>query len=577
MSDTSNNETLRKKIEALQKERDQYALMLEATRSIPLAKHFEASARTIYDVCKSLIGATCGYVALLTADGSENEVLFLDDGGLPCDVDPSLPMPIRGLRAEAYHSNQVVYDNRFNTSDHMVFMPPGHLELKNVLFSPLNFGDTTVGVIGLANKPGGFTREDAHIAASFGEIAALALRHARIHESLVETDRFSKNLLRKAPIPILVINPDKTIRFVNYAFEHLSGFKQREVIGCTPPYPWWTADTLRKTQQDFNTAMEVGAACVEEKFQKKTGEVFFVEVTSAAVKTGDKLDYYLANWLDITQRKHIENSLRESEAKFRALVESSPMSIMLVQNGKYVYGNPACARLMGYDHPDDMVGMDALQPIAPEHHPRILERMKRVESGGDNFPIEIKIIKPNGDIIWSNSTSVSVTIEGVRAAIVVGQDITAQKHIEASLRQSNRKLEEANIALKVLMENWEEEKKKQALAIKHNFERLVLPFYEKLSRCQRQADREILLAIIEDNTRQSLSLLEGSIPSAYRGLTPMEIQVADLVKAGKTSKEIAEVLHTSPRSVFFHRNNLRKKFKIQHKKTSLKKVLDEMY
>ena len=48
------------------------------------------------------MGATSGYVALLSEDGAENEVLFLEAGGFPCDVDPKLPMPIRGLRAEAY-------------------------------------------------------------------------------------------------------------------------------------------------------------------------------------------------------------------------------------------------------------------------------------------------------------------------------------------------------------------------------------------------------------------------------------------------------------------------------------------
>ncbi|MGO8806744.1 MAG: PAS domain S-box protein, partial [Candidatus Bathyarchaeia archaeon] len=76
--------------------------LLTASRAVLQNKEFPDSARAIFDTCKELIGATAGYVALLSKNGKENEVLFLDSGGRPCTVNPSLPMPIRGLRAEAY-------------------------------------------------------------------------------------------------------------------------------------------------------------------------------------------------------------------------------------------------------------------------------------------------------------------------------------------------------------------------------------------------------------------------------------------------------------------------------------------
>jgi len=75
------------------------AALLAGTRAVLVHRRFEAAARAIFDVCKSLLGAKAGYVALSSADGMENDLVFLDGGGLPCTVDPSLPMPIRGLRA----------------------------------------------------------------------------------------------------------------------------------------------------------------------------------------------------------------------------------------------------------------------------------------------------------------------------------------------------------------------------------------------------------------------------------------------------------------------------------------------
>ncbi|MBW1694648.1 MAG: hypothetical protein JRJ41_10925, partial [Deltaproteobacteria bacterium] len=67
--------------------------LLECSQAIIIHREFEQTARCIFDSAKDLIGATSGYVALLSEDGMENEVLFLDDGGLSCTVDPNLPMP----------------------------------------------------------------------------------------------------------------------------------------------------------------------------------------------------------------------------------------------------------------------------------------------------------------------------------------------------------------------------------------------------------------------------------------------------------------------------------------------------
>lgn len=158
--------------------------LLSATHAILESDDFEQVARRIFEACKRSIGAQAGYVALLSPDGAENDLLFLDDGGLECHVDPHLPMPVRGLRAEAYRTGKVVYDNRFMESEWVKFMPQGHLDLPNVLFAPLNVEGKTVGVLGLSNKNGDFTENDARLAAAFGEYAAIALQNSRTMEQL---------------------------------------------------------------------------------------------------------------------------------------------------------------------------------------------------------------------------------------------------------------------------------------------------------------------------------------------------------------------------------------------------------
>lgn len=171
--DTSNTEKLRE-------------LVLRAADTILEKRRFSEAARAIFDYCRELTGATSGYVALLNEDGTDNEVLFLESGGLPCEVDPDLPMPIRGLRACVYDRQEAVFENDFMNSEWAGFMPEGHVALRNVMFAPLNVGRKTVGIIGLANKPDGFSNRDVEIAGAFGELAALALENSRLIERITE-------------------------------------------------------------------------------------------------------------------------------------------------------------------------------------------------------------------------------------------------------------------------------------------------------------------------------------------------------------------------------------------------------
>lgn len=152
--------------------------MMQATRAILEFESFEKSARIIFDEARKLTKAKAGYIALLSENGDENEVLFLEAGGDDCTVDPKLPMPIRGLRADAYNLHKAVYHNDFMNSEHVKFMPAGHVVMTNVMFSPLIVDGKVVGVMGLANKPMDFTPHDAKIATAYGEFAAIALKNS---------------------------------------------------------------------------------------------------------------------------------------------------------------------------------------------------------------------------------------------------------------------------------------------------------------------------------------------------------------------------------------------------------------
>ncbi len=141
------------------------------------------------------------------------------------------------------------------------------------------------------------------------------------------------------------------------------------------------------------------------------------------------------------------------------------------------------------------------------------------------------------------------------------------------LRSQGRRLEEFNAALKVLLQSRENDKKKLEERILLNVKDLILPYVEKLKTRQLDADQMTYMEILKNNLNDIISSFSQSLSSKYVGLTPKEIQVAGLVRDGKTTKEIAEILLMSKRAVEFHRDNIRNKLGLKNKRANLRSTL----
>jgi len=195
----------------LQEQAAETSAFLSSAKSILNDNDFLNTARHIFQSCARLSGAGAGYVALLSKDGKENELLFLESGGETCTVDPELPMPVRGLRERAYRTGKAVYNNNFMNSKWVEYLPEGHVPLDNVLFAPLNIEGKTVGIIGIANKPGDFTDEDADRATAFGDLAAIALHKSRTGAALESERRLLNFAVEQMPVPVLIAEAPKAV------------------------------------------------------------------------------------------------------------------------------------------------------------------------------------------------------------------------------------------------------------------------------------------------------------------------------------------------------------------------------
>jgi len=302
------------KAEETQQRQAEASALLQAARSVLEYREFEDAARSIFDACKKLIGATAGYVALLSRDGTENEVLFLDSGGLPCDVDPSLPMPIRGLRAEAYRSGKTAYDNDFPNSEWVRFLPEGHAELHNVLFAPLTIEGNVVGLLGLANKPGGFTDHDARMATAFGELAAVALHNSQTLQALENSEQRFRSLVESAADAIISADSGGNMILWNRRVESMFGYRTEEVVGkpLTIIMPERFREAHKKGMKRVSSTgkSRIIGETIELAGLRRDGSEFPLELSVAKWETGEEL-FFTAVIRDITERKQAEEALRE--------------------------------------------------------------------------------------------------------------------------------------------------------------------------------------------------------------------------------------------------------------------------
>ncbi len=304
-------------LEVLLEREGEMKALLASSRAVFHCHDFEEAAGEIFTSCKGLIGATAGYVALMTADGTENDVVYLDSGGRDCLVDPDLPMPIRELREAACRTGKAVYENNFWQSEWKEFLPPGHVILENVLFAPLLLEEKTVGLLGLGNKPGGFTDHDARRATSFGEHGAVALRKFRIMERLKMQEEQYRNLVESAQDGIISIDEEGKVRFWNRAANRLFGYRAEELKGqsmiCLIPerYRQDHEDGLKRLREG-GMARIIGST-IQTSGLRKDGSEFPLELSLSRSTTGTG-PIYTAIIRDVSDRKIYEKLQDEQKS-----------------------------------------------------------------------------------------------------------------------------------------------------------------------------------------------------------------------------------------------------------------------
>lgn len=292
---------------------------------------------------------------------------------------------------------------------------------------------------------------------------------------------------------------------------------------------------------------------------------------------------------EIKRRELAEQEVIASEARFRLALDASSNGVWdrNLVTGEGYFGENWC-RNLGYRDQSEIQGQTFESLLHPEDRERVLAlREAHLRGETARYEAEYRLRNKAGGWQWilSRGQVVARDAQG-RALRLVGThtDITRLKKVEAELeraraglerrvRERTEELSKANIALSVLLKKREQDQATLAEQVLANSTKLVEPYLDRLKDSGLNEQQRELLDILRASIVELTSPFASGFSSKLIRLTPAEIQVANLVKLGKRTKEIAAIMHLSPGTISIHRKNIRKKLELTHQKTNLQTML----
>lgn len=269
-------------------------------------------------------------------------------------------------------------------------------------------------------------------------------------------------------------------------------------------------------------------------------------------------------------------TLAGAEHPYRVMIEMmNEGAAILAGNGTIFYCNKRLAEMVRTPL-EKMIGASIHQFIDPKDKKIFRALVKRVFAGGGRKEIAFQAADGTTVPVLLSASSIDGR-NSLESICLVAADISESKESEESLKKSEKELrikteslEEVNAALNVLLKRVEERQIDLEEKILSNVRELVLPYLDKLKKTALSDHQASCLKIAETNLDNIASSFLYHMKMRYLNLTHREIQMAALVKEGKSVKEIAKLLNITTKTVEYHRNSLRKKLGLKNKKSNLR-------
>lgn len=302
------------------------------------------------------------------------------------------------------------------------------------------------------------------------------------------------------------------------------------------------------------------------------------------------------------QRVH---ALRQNEIRFRTIFEQVTDGILVADvDGRFHNANRSICRMLGYSR-EELLGMKIADIHPPEVLPTVYTHFQQISEGKIDVAPDVPVLRRDGGIFYADISGGESMLDGMDCIMGIFRDVTQRrrstleleqrvvertlkltteieerKRTEAALREreleletQTRNLQELNTALKVVLNRRDHDLEGLEQKVLLNVRSLVMPYIEKLRKTAITPDQTAYLRILENSLSDIVSPFLQRLSSMYMQLTPAETRVAVLIREGKNSREIAECLCLSKRTIDCYRDSIRRKLGLKTSRANLRTYL----
>ena len=361
---------------------------------------------------------------------------------------------------------------------------------------------------------------------------------------------------------MVLTSPDGRLFRVNQAFCSMLGYDAEEILSlefADLTYPEDRAPSIDHMRSLLRG--EADRCRFSKRYTHKDGRIVRTDISVVLLRdaSGAPL-HFVTHVQDVTERLRMEEELNRSLERYDLLLKSAPVSILVVQDGKYAYCNPYGARLMGYASPDEVVGIPVMATIAEEYREMVRTRIGKAAAGLENVPAEMMLIRKDGSRILSESVSIPIVFNGKQGAIVLGRDISEQKKAERRLASiikavpagigvvmgTERVITEVNDTLCAMLGYASEELVGKCASVFYD----SLEEFEAVGRAKYRQITELGTGTVETRWKRK----DGSIIDVYLSSTPIypsdrsqgvTFSASDITERKRTEAKLAAILGSS--------------------------------
>jgi PAS domain S-box-containing protein len=259
----------------------------------------------------------------------------------------------------------------------------------------------------------------------------------KLEKALEESELWYRLIFDNTPIGIGFATIDGRVITFNKAVETITGYSAEDLtrIRLEDMY-------VNKADRDVfiqELARNGSVTDYSVRLKRKGGTQYDAVITAKMATIGDK-EFIQTILHDVTERKRAEVALRESEERYRALVEMSPEAIFVASEGRHVFTNTAGVKLLGASSPEQIIGASLMDVIHPDYRKGAQERMRSIMESGRMLPaVEDKFLRFDGTEINVEVRAAPLIFQGKPAIQAIVRDISERKRAEEAIRESEER------------------------------------------------------------------------------------------------------------------------------------------